>query len=189
MLKAGVNKKTEKPIKPRKPEKKQPKKPNRKKTRLNRLNFLKNRPVRFGFITKKLKKPNRTETDKKPEKNRAKPENPSQNRFEPVFSLKKANRTETGRFDPISVFFSKQKKFNLITFFDKNRTEPKMISPTFGGESNAPRCNSGPKTQQRNDFQGVIVLSTVKTVYVYSIAHNAMCLCPFPYILKEPSRE
>jgi len=125
------------------------KKPNRKKNRLNRLNFWKNRPVRFsfGFINKKLKKPNRTETDKKPEKkpsqtgpkpsqtgktepnrknraktrkNRAKTE---PNRFEPVFSLKnEPNRTETGRFDPVSVFFSK-KKFSVWLLF-LIKTEP-----------------------------------------------------------------
>jgi hypothetical protein len=50
------------------------------------------------------------------------------NRFEPIFSLKtELNRTETGWFDPVSVFF---KKFRFVIFFDKNRTEPKMITPT-----------------------------------------------------------
>jgi hypothetical protein len=57
---------------------------------------------------------NRTQTGKKTSqagKNRVKPEKPSQtgktkqNRFEPVFVLKKPNRTETGRFKPVSVFF------------------------------------------------------------------------------------
>jgi hypothetical protein len=38
----------------------------------------------FGFINKKLKKPNRTETDKKPEKNRAKTEPNRKNRAKPV---------------------------------------------------------------------------------------------------------
>ena len=140
-LALGVSKKTGKPIKPRKPEKNNWKNRTEKKNRLNRLNFWKNQPVRFGFgfITKKLKKPNRTETDKKPEKNRAKPKKPSQNwenraktgktepnRFEPVFSLK--NRTEPklvgmNRFQFGFSFFSKKKKINLVTFFDKNRTE------------------------------------------------------------------
>ena len=104
--------------------------------------------VRFGFINKKPKKPNRTETDKKLEKNRAKLEKPSQtkktepkpektepkpetpsqtgktepNRFEPVFSLKKPNRTETGRFDPVSVFLKKKKISVWLFFFIK--TEP-----------------------------------------------------------------
>jgi hypothetical protein len=45
-----------------------------KKSRLNRLNFEKTN--RFGFISLKLKKPNRTQT----EKNRAKPEKTEQNR-------------------------------------------------------------------------------------------------------------
>jgi len=92
--------------------------------------------VRFRFYNQKTEKP--TEPDKKPEKNRAKlsqnrakPEKPSQNRenraktgktepnwFEPVFALKKPNRTETGRFDSVSVFFFKKKNFDLVTFFD-----------------------------------------------------------------------
>jgi len=78
--------------------------------------------VRFRFYKQKTEKTesNRTETDKKPEKNRAKPKKPSQNRenrakiektepnrFEPVFAIK--NRTETGWFDPVSVFFQKKK--------------------------------------------------------------------------------
>jgi len=102
--------------------------------------------VRFRFYKQKIKKtePNRTETDKKPEKkpsqtektepnqkqpsqNRKKPsqnrKKPSQNRAKPVFALKKPNRTETGQFDPISVrfrYFFQKKKFDLITFFNKN---------------------------------------------------------------------
>ena len=131
----GVSKKTEKANKPKKNNRK-----NRieKKTRLNRLKFWNNRPVRFGFISKKPKKPNRTETEKKPEKNRAKPsqtgktkpkpEKTEPNRFEPVFALK--NQTELNRnqsvwpgFDSVSVFL-KKKHFGLVTFFDKNRTEP-----------------------------------------------------------------
>ena len=95
--------------------------------------------VRFRFYKQKIKKtePNRTETDKKPEKKpsqtektepkRKKPsqnrKKPSQNRAKPVFALKKPNRTETGQFDPISVrfrYFFQKKKFDLITFFNKN---------------------------------------------------------------------
>jgi hypothetical protein len=80
-----------------------------------------------------LKKPNRTETDKKPEKkpsetgktepnreNRAKTGKTEPNRFEPVFSLKKPNQTETGRFEPVSVrfqFFFKKKKIQFGYFF------------------------------------------------------------------------
>ena len=105
-----------------------------KKNRLNRLNFWKNWPVRFsfGFINNKPKnqtEPNRN--DKKPEKNRAKPKKTEPNRFEPVFTLK--NRTEP---KPVGLtwfrfFFSKKINFGLVTFFDKNRTEPKMITPIF----------------------------------------------------------
>jgi len=111
--------------------------------------------VRFRFYKQKTEKTklnrNRQKTGKKPsqnqaklekqsqtEKNRAKtgktrpkPEKPGQtslNRFCP----KKPNRTETGRFDLVLVrfFFSKKKIFDLVTFFDKNRTELKMITPT-----------------------------------------------------------
>jgi len=57
---------------------------------------------------------NRTElepekTGKKTEPNRAKTKS---NWFEPVFVLK--NRTETGRFEPVSVF---KKKIGLVIFF------------------------------------------------------------------------
>jgi len=112
--------------------------------RLNRENWKKNnrknrtekKPIKF------LKKPagsvqfynqkNRTE----PTKNRKKPSQNGKNRAKPVwtgFFPKKPNRTETGRFDPVSVrfrFFFQKKKFGLVTFFDKNRTESKMITPS-----------------------------------------------------------
>jgi hypothetical protein len=51
------------------------------------------------------------------------------NWFEPFFVLKKPNQTETGRFEPGSVFFKKITVWLL--FFDKNRTESKMITPKF----------------------------------------------------------
>ena len=125
----GVSKKTGKPIKPRKPERKK-----------NRLNFLKSRPVQFGFgfITKKPKKPNRTETEKKPsktektepepsqtektepkpEKTKPKPRKPSQTGFCP----KKSNRTESKpvgltRFRFGFGFFFKKKIFRFGYFF------------------------------------------------------------------------
>ena len=117
----GVSKKTGKPIKPRKPEKKQPKKPNRKKKPIKPIKFFKKPAGSVRFYNQKTKKTepnrNRQTTRKKPSQNRVKPEKPSQNRknrFEPVFSLKK--RTETGRFDPVSVFFSK-KKIRFDYFF------------------------------------------------------------------------
>ena len=110
--------------------------------------------VRFRFYKQKTE-PKLKKTGKKTEpnqKNRAKPEKPSQNRktepkpsqnrenraktgktepnrFEPVFALK--NRTETGQFDLVSVQFRFFFKFDLVIFFDKNRTEPKMITTTF----------------------------------------------------------
>jgi hypothetical protein len=76
----------------------------------------------FGFINLKLKKPNRTQT----EKNRAKLEKTEPNRFEPVF-FKKPHRTETGWFEPVSVFLFKN-NFGLVTFFNKNQTETKKPS-------------------------------------------------------------
>jgi len=133
-----VSKKTRKSIKPRKPEKKQPKKSNRKKNPIKPITFLKKPAgsVWFRFYKQKTEKtePNRTETDKKPEKKPSQTEKTEPNQFEPVFALKKPNRTETGQFDPVSVrfrFFFKKKNFNLVTFFDKNRTKPKMITPSL----------------------------------------------------------
>jgi len=81
-LKLGVSKKTEKPIKPRKQ-----KKTNRK----NRLKFKKNQLVRFY-------KPETKKTKPKPKKNKKKPSQTG-------FCSKKPNRTETGRFEPVLVFF------------------------------------------------------------------------------------
>ena len=103
--------------------------------------------VRFRFYKQKTKKtepnrnrkkPEKTEPNrktrakpKKTKKTEPKPKKPEPNRFEPVFSLK--NRTETSRFDPVSVrfrfFFSKKINFGLVTFFYKNQIEPKMITP------------------------------------------------------------
>jgi hypothetical protein len=88
--------------------------------------------VRFQFYKPKTEKitPNRTQIEKnrkKPGQNRAKPSQTKKtkpNRFEPVFVLKtEPNRIETGQFEPVSVRFQ--------FFFDKNRTEPKMITPSL----------------------------------------------------------
>jgi len=51
------------------------KKLNREKNPIKPIRILKNQPVRFGFgfISLKSKKPNRTQTEKKPEKNQVKP--------------------------------------------------------------------------------------------------------------------
>jgi hypothetical protein len=92
------------------------------------------KPNRNRQKTRKKTEPNRakTEPNRKNRENRAKIGKTEPNRFEPVFALKKPNRTETGQFDPVSVFFSKKKNFDLVTFFDKNRTEPKMITSSKG---------------------------------------------------------
>jgi hypothetical protein len=70
--------------------------------------------VRFRFYKPETEKtkPNRTEKTKP-------------NWFGPVFVLK--NRIETDRFEPILVFFFKNNSVWLL-FFNKNRTEPKMIT-------------------------------------------------------------
>jgi hypothetical protein len=94
----------------------------------------------FGFISLKLKKPNRTEPKpEKTESNRKKPSQtkpkPSQTRKKPSQTEKPSqtgfcpkNRTETGRFEPVLVFFYK-KKFGLVTFFlYKNRIKSKIIT-------------------------------------------------------------
>ena len=85
--------------------------------------------VRFRFYKQKTE-PNRNR--QKTKNNRAKPKKPSQNRkkpsqnrFEPVFALKKPNRTETGRFDPVSVFFFKKKSVWLFFFI---KTKPNRIN-------------------------------------------------------------
>ena len=93
-MSARVSKKTKKP---KKSGKKITEKPNREK---NRLEFWKNWPVRFGFgfISLKLKKPNRNEPKQKKtkpnrKKNRAKLKKLSQNRAK----QKKQSQTEKNR--------------------------------------------------------------------------------------------
>ena len=128
--------KTRKPIKPRKLEKKTEKTEPKKKP-IKPINFLKKPAgsVRFRFYKQKTEpNQNRQKTEKKPSqtepkpsqtgkiepnrKNRAKTEKTKPNRFEPVFALKKPNRTETGRFDPVSVrfrfFFKKKIRFGYF---------------------------------------------------------------------------
>ena len=71
--------------------------------------------VRFRFF-----KPGTGKTEpnpKKPEKNRAKTEPNRKNRAKPVwtgFFSKKPNRTETGRFEPVSVFLKKKIRFGYF---------------------------------------------------------------------------
>jgi len=72
---------------------------------------LKNQPVRFGsIILKKLKKLN---PKKKPEKNRAKIEKPSQNQAKTGKNRAKTEKTKPKQFKPV--------------FILKNRTEPKPV--------------------------------------------------------------
>jgi hypothetical protein len=90
----------------------------------NRLKFKKT--DRFGFISLKLKKPNRTE--KKPSQTEKKSSKTGLNQF--LSKKTEPNRTKTGQFEPVSVFFFLS--FDLITFFfDKNRIEPKIITPNI----------------------------------------------------------
>jgi hypothetical protein len=69
--------------------------------------------VQFRFYKPETEKTelNRTQTKKTGKKNEP-------NRFEPVFVLKKSNRTKDGRFEPVSLFFLK--KIGLVAFFYKN---------------------------------------------------------------------
>jgi hypothetical protein len=122
LLWLGVFKKTKKPIKPRKSEKNNRKNRTVKK---NRLKFWKNRSVWFFKPGTEKTEPNPNPTRKNWKKKQ------SQNRAKPVwtgFCSKKPNRTETSRFEPVSVFF----KIQFGYFFDKNRTEPKMNTPSYG---------------------------------------------------------
>jgi hypothetical protein len=57
--------------------------------------------VRFQLYKPETEKTKPNPNKKKPEKNRVKPEKTESYRFEPVFFLK--NRTETSRFEPVSV--------------------------------------------------------------------------------------
>lgn len=101
----------------------------------NWLKFWKNRPVWFGIGFISLE-PNRTEKKQKKteskqnktEKNQAKlkkncvkPEKTEPNLNRLVWTGFCSKITETGRFEPVPVWFG--------YFFYKNRTEPKMITP------------------------------------------------------------
>lgn len=84
------------------------------------------KPNREKKLIKLIKiEKNQTEP-KKTEPNQAKTGKTKPNRFEPVFVLKK----ESNQNRPVRtgfVFFEK-KNFGLVTFLDKNRTKPKMIT-------------------------------------------------------------
>jgi uncharacterized Rmd1/YagE family protein len=78
-------------------------------------------PFGSGFISLKPEKTKPTKNRKNRIKS-GKTEPNQKNRAKPVFVRK--NQTETDQFESVSVFFF---KFGLVTFFYKNRTEPKMI--------------------------------------------------------------
>jgi len=108
------------------------------KTEPNRTQIKKNRKKTESKQSQTRKtepKPSQTgKFEPKPRKFEPKPGKPSQNqesRAKPVwtgFCPKKPNQTETSRFEPVSVFFF---NFGLVIFFNKNQTEPKMITPNF----------------------------------------------------------
>jgi hypothetical protein len=108
------------------------------KNRLNRLEFLKNEPVgfSFGFISLKLKKSNRTEPKpKKPSKKPSQTGKTEPNRKNDFCSkITKPNRTETGWFELISVFFFK----NKIKYFFLNKNQTKLKIITSSNYSNTP---------------------------------------------------
>ena len=91
--------------------------------------------VRFWFYKQKTEKTkpnrNRQKTGKKPSQNRKKPSQNRKNRAKPVWTGFCPKITEP---KPVGLtrfrFFFQKNKFGLVTFFDKNRTEPKMITPT-----------------------------------------------------------
>jgi len=109
---------------------KQKTEPNRNRQKTGK----KTEPNRKNWAKTEKTEPNRN----KPSQNQKKPRKPSQNRknrVKPVwtgFSPKKAepNRTETGRFDSVSVFFSKKIISVWLLFLIK--TEPKIITPSAG---------------------------------------------------------
>jgi len=99
-----------------------------KKNRLNRLEFWKNRPVRFASVSVLQVWNRKNQTEPKPKKTEQNRKKTEPNRFEPVFVLK--NRTELKAIG-LNRFWFFKKKICLIIFFYKNRTEPKIITPTW----------------------------------------------------------
>jgi hypothetical protein len=80
--------------------------------------------VRFGFISLKQNRIQMEKTEPKPSQieKTEKTEQNQKNRVNLVFFLK--NRTETGRFELISISF--KKKFNLIIFLIKTKLNQKL---------------------------------------------------------------
>ena len=108
----------------KKPGKKKLKKPNREKKSIKILKKLTG-SVRFQFYKLKTKKQNRNELkQKKTKPNRQKTE---PNRFEQIFVLKNRIEPKPVGLNWFQVNFFKKISVWLI-FFDKNRTEPKIIT-------------------------------------------------------------
>jgi hypothetical protein len=84
-----------------------------KKNQLNQLEFFKNQPVWFGFdfISLKLKKPNRTQTRKKPSQTRT-----GKNRVKQKKNRAKPNQTRIGWFEPAFFQITKPKPVGLNRF-------------------------------------------------------------------------
>jgi len=93
--------------------------------------------------TKKTKLNRNRKNRKKTEPNRKKPSQ-TKNQAKSVwtdFCPKKPNRTETGRFEPVSVFFY-FKNFSLVIFFYKIKTNKKW-SPLYKSHVMATCATSG----------------------------------------------
>jgi hypothetical protein len=83
--------------------------------------------VRFQFYKPKTEKTKPDPNQKKPSQNQKKPSRTGLNQFFP----KKQNRTETGRFEPVSFrfwFFFKSVLLLFIIKTEPNQTEPKIIT-------------------------------------------------------------
>ena len=105
-----MNKKIKKPIKSRKLKKKNNRK--NRTVKKNRLKFKKKSTgsVRFWFYKPKIEKTEPNPNRKKPEKTEPKPKKPSQTGLNRFFSKKTgSNRTKPDRFEPVSVFFKKNR--------------------------------------------------------------------------------
>jgi len=106
--------------------------------------------VRFRFYKQKTEKPEPNRNWKKPrkkpsqtgktEKTEPKPRKTEPNRFEPVFSIKNEPNRNLSVWPGFGFFLKKISVWLL--FFDKNRTEPKIITPNFQVIWNALKLNS-----------------------------------------------
>jgi hypothetical protein len=84
-----------------------------------------------GSIRFYKQKTRKNRTEPKPKKTGKKPSQTGLNLFFPLKNRIEPKPVSLTRFRFGFVFFSKN-NFGLITFFDKNRTKPKMITPNSG---------------------------------------------------------